>query len=501
MVSVLRESRPARRRPGDVLLGYAHRDSRITDTNGHLLSGTNHNGYNHVKLKKKSFGRSQLIAFAFVLGACSLAKFQLTAIDHLDRCTLHDSLDNIEVLHGFDATAENNQRAREAAKRAGEGSAAQKGAKKRGAACEWRRVTKNGKAIKGQSWTRADGRSQAARATGVARSTIQDAIASGDVVKGGRHYFVFRDASAMQRIKGERWKRAPAPWASVEVSNMGRVRDIVTKRERLPTQHTGYLRLEVSGMKIYLHVLVMLTFKGLPPVDSPHVMHLNNNNNDCRLENLRYGTAAKNEAMKKDHGTATSGNAMHAVAYRVVGDTAWTVVESQQAATTATGVVSATLRDGLKSSKPKRGNGGVLYEFEDRSIPDDLDEFVPIVLSKEVYEHSIPDLTIVRALLHRTIYDVTTGEYFKIVSVFNDDELGRLCVEYLDKSLLDDPDLELDDLIAADDLEFSYVYLMDDERLVDEVEQTKKRKREKIDDLPPGVDDMPINKRYARNFK
>ena len=43
-----------------------------------------------------------------------------------------------------------------------------------------------------------------------------------------------------------------------------------------------------------------------------------------------------------------------------------------------------------------------------------------------------------------------------------------------------------------------------DERLVDEVEQTKKRKkrkREDIDDLPPGVDDMPINKRYALNFK
>ena len=205
--------------------------------------------------------------------------------------------------------------------------------------------------------------------------------------------------------------------------------------------------------------------------------------------------------MKSQLGTANRCSAKHAVAYRVVGDTAWIVVDSRTAAQTATGVGLGKMRGDLKPDKSYSGNGGVLYEFEDRSKPADFDEFVPIVLSKAVYEHSIPDLTIVRALLHRTIYDVTTGEYFKIVSVFNDDELERLCVEYVDKSLLDDPDLELDDLIAADDLEFSYVHLMDDERLVDEVEQTKKRKREDIDDLPPGVDDLSINKRYARNFK
>ena len=496
---MLPESRPAPRRPGDVLLGHAHRDSRITDTDGHLMSGTNENGYNRVELKGKRFGRSQLIAFAFVLGACSLAKFQLTAVDHLDRCRLNNDLSNLEVLYGFDATAENLRRAREAAKRAGEESAGMKSGVKRGVACEWRRVKKDGTAIRGQSWTHAAGRRQAARATGVKHhSTVEDAIASGDVIKGGRHYWVFRDASAMTKIKGERWKRAPAPWASVEVSNMGRVRDFATKQERIPRPHCGYRTLKIADKQIYLHVLVMLTFEGLPPLDSPHVMHLNGNSNDCRLKNLRYGTAAENAAMKKDHGTATGGGKKHAVAYRVVGAANWIVVDSRRAAATATGVNAKRLHEAFKPGKSKKGKGGAMFEFEDRSKPADFDEFVPIYLSKEVYEHSIPDLTIVRAFLGRTIKDVTTDEYFKIVSVFNDDELGRLCVEYFDKSLLDDPDLELDDLIAADDLEFSYVYQMGDEHLVDEVEQTKKRKREKIDDLP--YDDLPINKRYALNF-
>jgi len=230
-------------------------------------------------------------------------------------------------------------------------------------------------------------------------------------------------------------------------------------------------------------------------------MHVNGDGHDCRLKNLRFGTAAENVAMKKKHGTATGGTAAkYAVAYRVVGDTAWIVVDSRNAAQTATGVSRGKMR-AFKPGKSYSGNGGVLYEFEDRSKPADFDEFVPILLSKEVYEHSVPDPTIVRALLHRTIYDGTTGEYFKIVSVFNDDELGRLCVEYFDKSFLDnDPDLDVDDLKATGDLEFSYVHLMRDERLVDEVEQTKKRKREEVDDLPPGVDKLPINKRYALNF-
>ncbi|KAH8046504.1 hypothetical protein JL720_16367 [Aureococcus anophagefferens] len=494
MVSVLRASRPAPRRPGDVLVGYAHRDGRITGTDGHLRSGTDHNGYNRVRLANKRFGRSQLIAFAFVLGACNLAKFQLTAIDHLDGCTSHDSFDNIEVLYGFDADKENTRRAREAAKRAGEESAAQKSAVKKGAACEWRRVKKDGTAIRGEGWTHADGRRQAACATGVAgHSMVENAIASGDVVKGGRHYFVFRDASAMTKIKGERWKRAPAPWASVEVSSHGRVRDYETKRERLPTKTGRYLSLKIAYKQVGLHVLVKTTFDGRPPLHKPVVMHVNGDCHDCRLVNLRFGTAAENEAMKKDHGTATGGGAKHAVAYRAVGAANWIVVGSQKAAATATGVAKSTLSEAVKSSTPKRGKGKVMFEFKDLSIPDDFDDFVPIVLSKEVYDHSIPALTIVRALLGRTICDVKTQEYFQIVSVFNDDELGRLCVEYFDKSLLDDPDLDVDDIIAADDLAFSYVYLMGDEHLVDEVEQTKKRKREKIDDLP-------INERYALNF-
>ena len=105
---------------------------------------------------------------------------------------------------------------------------------------------------------------------------------------------------------------------------------------------------------------------GRPPLHKPVVMHVNGDGNDCRLVNLRFGTAAENEAMKKDHGTVGRSGLKHALAYRAAAvgdsDTAWITVDSRNAAQTATGVGSGKMRGGLKPGKSYSGNGGVLYE-------------------------------------------------------------------------------------------------------------------------------------------
>lgn len=113
----------------------------------------------------------------------------------------------------------------------------------------------------------------------------------------------------------ERW----LPIADVtgyEVSNFGRVRSLpggkrhvcVLKLHSIPG--TGYLQVQPTvrgrNKKIYVHRLVLEAFVG-PCPEGMECRHLNGNPKDNRLVNLCWGTRKENQADRRLHGTAGTG--------------------------------------------------------------------------------------------------------------------------------------------------------------------------------------------------
>lgn len=124
----------------------------------------------------------------------------------------------------------------------------------------------------------------------------------------------------------EEWRSIPG-YSGYEVSDFGRVRsldriiDSAGDDRREPYRRwypgrllsvrpdsQGYLRCSHVGR---VHVLIMLAFVGMPP-EGMEVCHINGDQTDNRLENLRYGTRANNMEDAIVHGTTTRGekNAM-----------------------------------------------------------------------------------------------------------------------------------------------------------------------------------------------
>lgn len=112
-------------------------------------------------------------------------------------------------------------------------------------------------------------------------------------------------------IELEEWRPVPEFEDLYEVSNMGRVKSV----DRTITRSDGQLRKFKGKMKKqsndtqgrlivglskdnkaynkYLHSLVALAFIGERP-EGYHVCHINGDNQDNRLVNLRYDTASEN---------------------------------------------------------------------------------------------------------------------------------------------------------------------------------------------------------------
>lgn len=97
-----------------------------------------------------------------------------------------------------------------------------------------------------------------------------------------------------------------------EVSDQGRVRRASNGRIRKPSSTpTGYQvivlsRPGASHSGVYVHREVMRAFVGLCP-EGFQVSHINGDNKDNRLANLRYESARTNNRRKQAHGTQTAG--------------------------------------------------------------------------------------------------------------------------------------------------------------------------------------------------
>lgn len=113
----------------------------------------------------------------------------------------------------------------------------------------------------------------------------------------------------------EQWMPVPGYEALYEVSEHGHVRRR-NKSRMAPVgyilkpriTHDGYLRYGLSRRGQYWHVtahrLVALAFLGPPPFPGAHVAHFDGDKMNNHVSNLRWATAAENEADKQRHGTA-----------------------------------------------------------------------------------------------------------------------------------------------------------------------------------------------------
>jgi len=96
-------------------------------------------------------------------------------------------------------------------------------------------------------------------------------------------------------MKKEIWKTVP-PFEEWQVSTLGRVRK--QKSGRVVTQrlHGGYLAVRLRGIRVMVHQLVMVTFKG-PWPEGKQVSYINEGKLDNRLLNLEWSTPRENSNM------------------------------------------------------------------------------------------------------------------------------------------------------------------------------------------------------------
>lgn len=92
-----------------------------------------------------------------------------------------------------------------------------------------------------------------------------------------------------------------------EVSNVGRVRSLLTCCILRPALNRGYPAVCLRGKTRKVHALVAEAFIG-PRPEGQEVRHYNGDKRDARKRNLRYGTRAQNRADARRHGTAPRGS-------------------------------------------------------------------------------------------------------------------------------------------------------------------------------------------------
>ena len=89
-----------------------------------------------------------------------------------------------------------------------------------------------------------------------------------------------------------------------EISNLGNAKSIskITKKERLlkgsPNQG-GYLQIRVNGRDSLIHTLVAYAFIGKRP-DGLEIDHIDRNNQNNHVDNLRYCTCSENRRNRDD---------------------------------------------------------------------------------------------------------------------------------------------------------------------------------------------------------
>ena len=117
----------------------------------------------------------------------------------------------------------------------------------------------------------------------------------------------------MENTTAEEWKpavstRFPTLVTDLEISNLGRIRKISTKRIYKQNHKDSYRCIKRYGKTIYAHTLVAETFI-CPRPENLVIDHIDNDRNNNCVHNLRYVTSQENSnkadkyAIRKEDGS------------------------------------------------------------------------------------------------------------------------------------------------------------------------------------------------------
>lgn len=113
----------------------------------------------------------------------------------------------------------------------------------------------------------------------------------------------------------EVWRPVPGYEGRYAVSDLGRVRSTTTRPTimKLSEDRNGYPRVRLwldskTARHWLVHRLVLLAFVGPPPSNAPYGLHGPGGLKDCRLSNLYYGTAERNNGPDKLRDGTISGS-------------------------------------------------------------------------------------------------------------------------------------------------------------------------------------------------
>lgn len=99
--------------------------------------------------------------------------------------------------------------------------------------------------------------------------------------------------NSKEELENEIWKTC-YNFPNYEVSNLGRVRNKISKKIFKGTIKKGYCYVELDGKKLAVHRLILQTFNPIENYELLTVDHINGIRNDNRLENLRWCSMEEN---------------------------------------------------------------------------------------------------------------------------------------------------------------------------------------------------------------
>lgn len=99
--------------------------------------------------------------------------------------------------------------------------------------------------------------------------------------------------NSVEELEGEQWKTLFFD-ANYEVSNLGRLRNKITKIIHKGSLRNGYIIVSVNNYNYSLHRLILQTWQPIDNYEEMTVDHINGIRTDNRLENLRWATNEEN---------------------------------------------------------------------------------------------------------------------------------------------------------------------------------------------------------------